>query len=179
MTAKIIKKFGSVKVMNGILFLFSLRLMFYGQLISPWQVILFEWVHGPIVGLFYPIMTSTAFQISPDNLTTTTTAVAYFMEGLGNVKLSFCCTHHYDPLLLQVLPSALGLPVLWCNLLAPRPLLHFWAFSHLSCLSYIILFKISCLINLSDHKKPIHPKKGTLPLMLEKILNSDFGRVIQ
>ena len=69
--------------MNSILFLFALRMFFYGHMISPWQVVLFEWIHGPIVGLFYPIMTSTAFQISPEGLTTTTTAVAYFMEGLG------------------------------------------------------------------------------------------------
>ena len=69
--------------MNSILFLFALRMFFYGHMISPWQVVLFEWIHGPIVGLFYPIMTSTAFKISPEGLTTTTTAIAYFMEGLG------------------------------------------------------------------------------------------------
>ena len=82
---RIIKKFGTTQVMNSILFLFALRMFFYGHMISPWQVVLFEWIHGPIVGLFYPIMTSTAFQISPENLTTTTTAVAYFMEGLGKL----------------------------------------------------------------------------------------------
>ena len=80
---RIIKKFGTTQVMNSILFLFALRMFFYGHMISPWQVVLFEWIHGPIVGLFYPIMTSTAFKISPEGLTTTTTAIAYFMEGLG------------------------------------------------------------------------------------------------
>jgi len=82
-SGRIIKKFGTTQVMNSILFLFALRMFFYGHMISPWQVVLFEWIHGPIVGLFYPIMTSTAFKISPEGLTTTTTAIAYFMEGLG------------------------------------------------------------------------------------------------
>ena len=93
---RIIKKFGTTQVMNTILFLFALRMFFYGHMISPWQVVLFEWIHGPIVGLFYPIMTSTAFKISPEGLTTTTTAIAYFMEGLGKcVSVIHCKMYVY------------------------------------------------------------------------------------
>ena len=93
---RIIKKFGTTQVMNSILFLFALRMFFYGHMISPWQVVLFEWIHGPIVGLFYPIMTSTAFKISPEGLTTTTTAIAYFMEGLGKcVSVIHCKMYVY------------------------------------------------------------------------------------
>ena len=69
--------------MHSILFIFALRMFFYGLMTSPWQVIFIEWTNGLIVGLFYPAMTLISFQIAPDNLTTTTTSVAYFMEGLG------------------------------------------------------------------------------------------------
>lgn len=82
-SGRLINHFGTRKLQNFILFLFALRLFFYGLLISPWQVLIFEGLHGPIVGLFYPILTLTAFQVSPENLTTTTTAVAYLIEGLG------------------------------------------------------------------------------------------------
>ena len=70
--------------MHAILFIFALRMFFYGIMISPWQVIFIEGSTGIIVGLFYPAVTSISFQIAPDNLNTTTTSVAYFMEGLGN-----------------------------------------------------------------------------------------------
>ena len=69
--------------MHSILFIFALRMFFYGLMTSPWQVIFIEWTNGLIVGLFYPAMTLISFQIAPENLTTTTTSVAYFMEGLG------------------------------------------------------------------------------------------------
>ena len=81
---KLIKRYGTTTVMHAILFIFALRMFFYGIMISPWQVIFIEGSNGIIVGLFYPAVTSISFQIAPDNLSTTTTSVAYFMEGLGN-----------------------------------------------------------------------------------------------
>ena len=80
---RIISRYGSATVMHSILFIFALRMFFYGLMTSPWQVIFIEWTNGLIVGLFYPAMTLISFQIAPENLTTTTTSVAYFMEGLG------------------------------------------------------------------------------------------------
>ena len=82
-SGRIIKKFGSVKVMNTILFIYALRMFFYASMISPWQVVMIEWIHGPIVGLFYPILTSTAYEISPPGLSTTTISIAAFVEGIG------------------------------------------------------------------------------------------------
>jgi len=82
-SGKLIKRYGTTTVMHAILFIFALRMFFYGIMISPWQVIFIEGSNGIIVGLFYPAVTSISFQIAPDNLSTTTTSVAYFMEGLG------------------------------------------------------------------------------------------------
>lgn len=82
-SGRIIKKLGSIRVMNSILFIYALRMFFYAAMISPWQVVMIEWIHGPIVGLFYPILTSTAYEISPPGLSTTTIAIALFTEGIG------------------------------------------------------------------------------------------------
>ena len=82
-SGRIIKKLGSIRVMNSVLFIFALRMFFYACMITPWQVIMIEWIHGPIVGLFYPILTSTAYEISPPGLSTTTIAIALFTEGIG------------------------------------------------------------------------------------------------
>ena len=81
--------------MHAILFIFALRMFFYGIMISPWQVIFIEGSNGIIVGLFYPAVTSISFQIAPDNLNTTTTSVAYFMEGLGNYFLIYIYIYIY------------------------------------------------------------------------------------
>ena len=89
-SGKIIKQLGSIKVMNTIVFIYALRMFFYAAMISPWQVIMIEWIHGPIIGLFYPILTSTAYEISPPGLSTTTISLAYFVEGIGIAIGSYC-----------------------------------------------------------------------------------------
>ena len=80
---RIIKKYGTATIMHSILFIFALRMWFYGLMTSPWQVVFIEWTNGLIAGLFYPAITTISFQIAPDHLSTTTISVAYFMEGLG------------------------------------------------------------------------------------------------
>ena len=84
-SGKIFKKYGPSTVMNSILFLMALKAFFYGHMISPWQVVLIEWLHGIIFALNVTNLTTTVFQISPENLTATTIASAYFMKGIGNV----------------------------------------------------------------------------------------------
>jgi hypothetical protein len=70
--------------MHSVLLVYTFRMFFYGMMTSPWQVVFIEWTNGLITGLFYPSITLIAFQIAPEGLQTTTTAVAYFVEGLGN-----------------------------------------------------------------------------------------------
>lgn len=82
-SGRIIKKFGTITVLHFVLFIFALRLFFYGLMTSPWQVVFIEFTNGLTCGLFYPTVNYIATQISPENLRTTTTSVAYFMEGLG------------------------------------------------------------------------------------------------
>lgn len=82
-SGKLIKRFGSTTIMHTVLVVFAMRLLYYGMMTAPWQVVFIEWTNGLITGLFYPAMTSIAYQISTPGTTTTTTAVAFVAEGTG------------------------------------------------------------------------------------------------